>query len=308
MSDILERVGKLLNQADSVDGPEREAFLNMANGLMFKHRIDEATARRTIDGGTARTSGKPIKFDIPFVGSINDFYDIHISVVMSFAELTGVQLVLEAGGSSLAVFGYEDDCRYFQMLWTSAHLTFSTKLFPKWDGTQTAGDNIKAMAEAGFAWKRIWEMGRSAGALGAVPEPPADNGKMKRLYAKACKEQGVERAPLTQRNAAYRDSYAVGFKNTIRQRVQTMVWDQSKMMAERGSGAELVLKKDADAIALLIEETYPGGLTAGSGRSFRDRQQESRGMAMGAAAGRAVDMTNGGRGVGGQGNRAEIGR
>lgn len=308
MSDkMMDRIQALLNQANhpNTGDAERQAFMEMADQLQHKHKIDAIMLKMRAAGKEQPKLSEPIKEVIDWVERWDDFFDIHVGVVAALSNLTGVRMVME-GSSKLALFGYPDDIAYFRTLWLSSYLTFSSRLFPKWDSTMTDGENIKALAEAGEPWKKIWTMGRVAGHLEGVAEPPADNGKMKRMYAKACRDMGVEKMKLTQRNRAYRDSYAVGFRAVLVERCYGLRADRDARERAASSGVGLMLSREANAIEELIKRTYPDGL-GGSVSANRVRAHEAAGAALGAAAGRSVDLTGGGSTVGAGTPRGAVG-
>jgi hypothetical protein len=53
------------------------------------------------------------------------------------------------------VVGYEGDVRYFELLWTSAYLMFSTRIDPHWDDTLAPEENIHRLRRAGHTRKEI---------------------------------------------------------------------------------------------------------------------------------------------------------
>jgi len=306
---ILDRIQGLINQANHPGtGPaEREAFLMKANQLKHKHKIDSVMLkmREAAKGAAEPKASVPIMDRIAWIDSDDPFKDVHQTVISAYATLTGVRLVTEYGfyNSKMALFGYPDDVAYLRMLWTGSYLTFSTKLFPKWELSTDEGTNIKNLAEAGIKWKEIWQKGRAAGSLAGVAEPPKDNGKMKRLYARACRDAGVERANLTQSNAKYRESYAAGFRNEIVERMWRMKLAQERAEADAGAGVGLVLRREATAIDDLVAATYPGGLGTGSiGR--QSQVTDERAGRLGREAGASVDMTDGSNRVGGAERKA----
>ncbi len=291
---LLDKVQGLINKANGTDNEhERDAFLSHADLLMRKHKIDEAILRaRAGNAGARQQLNLPVHDKFEWVPRHDEFWNAHADVVGSLAVLCEVKLVFT--GESLSVFGMAPDVAYFRMLWTSAYLTFSARLFPKWSKTLTTGENIKMLAESGMKWVPMWQEARANGDLMDVACPPKDNGKMKRLYAKACKDVGEEKMKLTHAAQTYRDSYALAFSETISTRALRLRAQRDGLSV---GGAELVLKSDADAIENLLRETYPhltyGGRT---GRSLRGGV--GAGSSRGAAAGNSVDFSSGGVGGG----------
>ncbi len=304
--DMMDKVNLLINKAEGTDNAaEREAYLAKADALMFKYKIDEAmlAAKR---GDKAPIGASTVTHEeMEWINRYLDpFAEIHSAVVAGLQMLTGVRAV--QGYKTLDVFGYEPDIRYFKMLWTSVHLQFAAKLEPKWNTALTDGENIKNLIESGQKWVAVWQAGRERGALQDVKCPPADNGKMKRLYAKECKRVGQEKMKLTFNIKQYRESFAAAYRDTIINRCWTLYIERQRMEREAGDGVSLVLKKDADAIEELMNKVYPN-LSYETGDGDRMQVTNQAAGALGAAAGRNVDLAGTAAANAGHGARGEIG-
>ena len=316
MSDkLMDRIQKLLNQANDVglDTPEGKAFAAKAEQMMHQHKIDEIMLRiRSAGRLAAEKRGKePADEIMGWVTRGDEFRDYHERMVSWQAALAGVMLVYR-GYDELHVIGYPEDIQYFRMMWVSTHLTFSGKLFPEWSPEKDAGDNIRALAEAGYKWLYIWRAAQRAGFPltkkdgSLVPAPPEDNGWMKREMAKSYKRDGVEKPKLTHQVKDYRASYAAGFVETIRDRITNMIWERRTRENAAGDGVSLVLKKDADAIKDHFNRLYPPGST-----TMREDQPKLGGkhdaaVQRGRAAANSVDFSGGTRGMESQEERQAL--
>ncbi len=304
---LLDKINALLNQANGagVTDAEREAFLARADQMMMKYKIDEIMLAARASGKAPAAAGMPTHEEIPWVDRFDEFIDIHTAVIAYLGFLTGVSVVRK--WDTIHVFGYANDIRYFRQLWTAVYFTFSAKLNPQWSTALTTGENIKMLAESGMKWVPIWAAARRAGYLMDTAKPPADNGKMKRLYAKACKDAGMEKMKLTHATVAYRDSFAVGYRDVIFQRALRLKEQRDDMERAAGDGVSMVLRREATAVEDLLRSMYPD--LEASTASLNDRKAtNANAQAMGANAGRSVDLAGmGGVGGGTAGPRGALG-
>lgn len=298
---LLDKINALIAKANSTEFPEeRESFLAAADRLMMKYKIDEITLAARRSGKAPQSLAAPTHEEMDWVGPWDEFYDIHTAIMAYLSYLTGVQCVRKF--DKLHIFGYAADIRYFRELWTSVYLTFSAKLNPKWDRGLSDGENIKMLVESGQKWRNVWYEARAVGALADVACPPKDNGKMKRLYAKACKDSGVEKMKLTHRTAAYRDSFSVGYRDVIWERAVRLKEQRLQMEREASDGVSVVLRRQATAVEDLMNSLYPD-LEYGKLNENARKATHANAQAMGATAGRSVDLA-GTSGVGGSADAA----
>jgi hypothetical protein len=302
MSDkMMDTIQKLLNQAaGAATDAERDAFQTRADQLMFKYKIDQAMLRIRNSENTPAPRTEVTDEVIEWVDRTDEFRDIHTAVVVNLSRLTGVRLVLK-GWSQLHVIGYPQDIQYFRMLWVGTHLTFSGKLFPKWETGRTDGENIRAMAESGIKWLAIWQAARNAGQpmlrkergtgeMVPVPAPPNDGGWMKRKMADAYKATGEVKPKLTHGVRNYRDSFAVGFSAAFEQRVWGLIASRRQRENEAGSGVGVVLRTDATAVDDYFNRLYPPSSLSAAGPGRKLAAGYGAAAERGAAAGRSVDL------------------
>jgi hypothetical protein len=294
---MLDKVNALIAKANSTEFPaERDAFLAKADALMFQYKIDEITLANRRNGNKPQSLTVPTHEEMEWVMPLDEFIDIHTAVMTYLALLADVRVVRK--WNTIDVFGYSTDIRYFRQLWTATYLTFSSKLNPKWERSRTDGENIKLLIESGMKWVPVWLEARKAGALEDVPKPPADNGKMKRLYTAECKRQGVEKMKLTFKVDAYRDSFAIGYRDMIFQRVLDLRAQRLRMERQASDGVTVVLRRQATAVEDLMNATYPG-LVYDNGKESKREATNATAMGIGARAATSVDLA-GTEGVGGK--------
>ena len=110
------------------------------------------------------------------------------------------------------------DLRYFELLWTSAYLMFSTRIDPHWDDTLTEAENIHRMRRAGHTRKEIADRawGNSAG------DVAANRSKVQRIYVAQAKAAGEDPAAagLGFQAKDYRRAYADAFLNHLTRRLR----------------------------------------------------------------------------------------
>lgn len=114
------------------------------------------------------------------------------------------------------VVGYEGDVRYFELLWTSAYLMFSTRVDPHWDETIPVEENIHRMRRAGHTRKDI------AHRAGWDGNDPKIRQKVQRVYVAQAKLHGEDAAAagLGFQAKDYRSAYAQTFHSHLTLRLR----------------------------------------------------------------------------------------
>lgn len=328
---ILDRVSHLLERANHKDANpnERDACLKKADELMMRHQISQAM----LAGRTAgQRASEPIVASMVFVHDDDEFFPELTRVISVFARLCKVRPIVMMSRSEIRVVGFPDDIEYFRMLWTGAFMVFSNKLSPRWDNSQTLAWNIRAQKEAGVKWPVIWDLAKSNGWSGyrapgkvdvyapviglyssenfkagevahditnklpiSVGRCPKDGGYFKRLYEKQCELDGVPATNHTQRNAAYRASYAIGFLNEIQDRVLEMENIRGQYVAKTG-GAEVALRDHGQIVSEFFRNLFPNSESIST--PIRHGTEEA-GVAAGHLAGKNVDLLGGRNRMGG---------
>lgn len=262
---------------------------------------------------------------------------VRLIVSQGYARDENNRLIYDSDSSiveknSLKICGFPDDVEYFRMLWTGAFLVFSSKLSPRWDNSETLAWNIRQQKESGVKWGSIYDIAKANGWSGyrmpgkvnvntpvrgqpfatpsfsnedlsmpmlpiSVDRCPADKGYFKKLYELQCKLDGVEATNHTQRNAAYRESYAWGFLAEIQQRCIEMRRVRDQHVASSG-GAEIALRDGWQIVSDFFRNMFP---TQESLNTSGPRHgTETAGAAAGHLAGRNVDLLGGRNRMGGE--------
>lgn len=253
---ILAKVRKLLERADHPGTPEAEAesARTMAESLMLKYRLDEATA--VMKGDTSVT---PMWKEVDLVVSGSEFATFYHQLAGTIMRHVGAEGVTswkqdEEGRywTILRWVGYSSDLTYGEMLLTACMMEFGKRLEPRYDPAQSDRDNIYAMRSAGMERKRIAKI--VYGDWSTENEMKAKNRKVTKEFIAACEERGEDHTVLTGRGnnvKTYRESYARGFVQTMHQRL----WRMRTAQGETGSG--LVLADRSERVKEAFYQKYP---------------------------------------------------
>ncbi len=301
---VLDKVQGLLDLANGAGttDEERDLALTRANEMMVKHAIEQSVldAHRTARG--EKLDRNPETVVVPFIPVGQEFDTILYDCVAHLALLARVipvRLLSRDDETMLSLSGFPDDIEYFQMLWLSTYLQFSNKLFPKWDTAKDLDENVKFLKDAGFKWKEIWIIGNNALHPGSqllsprgkpIGCPPNDNHELIRAYRRQCELEGVQPENHTQRHAAYRESYALGFKVRLSQRIAEMRFAASQE-AGKTTGAEVALVDSSRRVVDLVDSLYPNMRQA---KDYKPRYgTEEKGSRAGHAAADETDLSGG---------------
>jgi len=302
---VLDKVQRLLDLANDAGTTEeeRDLALTRANEMMVKHAIEQSVldAHRTARGEKLDRSPETVVVSFIPVGQEFDLilFDC-VSYLGLLARVIPVRLLSHSGETSLSLSGFPDDIEYFQMLWLSTYLQFSNKLFPKWSTEKSLDENVKFLKDAGFKWKEIWFIGNNTlhpnGAQLLSPKgkpigcPPNDNHELIKAYRRQCELEGVQPENHTQRHGAYRESYALGFKVRLSQRIAELRL-YAEAETQKTTGAEVALVDSSRRVEDLVDSLYPNMKHA---RGYQPRYgTEEKGARAGHAAANETDLSGG---------------
>lgn len=302
---VLDKVQRLLDLANDSGATEeeRDLALTRANEMMVKHAIAQSVLDAHCTARGEKMSRDPETVVVPFIPVGQEFdlilYDC-VAYLGLLARVIPVRLLSHDDQSSLSLSGFPDDIEYFQMLWLSTYLQFSNKLFPKWDTEKSLDENVKFLKDAGFKWKEIWFISNNTlhpnGAQLLSPKgkpigcPPNDNHELIKAYRRQCELEGVQPENHTQRHGAYRESYALGFKVRLSQRIAEMRYAASQE-AGKTTGAEVALVDSSRRVVDLVASLYPNMKHA---KDYKPRYgTEEKGSRAGHAAANETDLSGG---------------
>lgn len=267
---ILERVRKLIEMSEAPIAPgateqerahtllEQTQARAMADALMFKYKVQEATAREAQPVGQ-RTP--PTKMDIELGHWNNDILEYFVLLSQSVAKhcdcLIRNHTKWTNTNSYSTVYGFESELAYFNVLYTTVRLHMVGILVPRVDPQLSLDENCYRLHNAGYNWLDIgalygWNKYKPAfkneSPVG-MQEPYRNNaseefmtkfqvgGLYKRAYYRACKVHGVKPQIISAGGtAAYRRSAAEGYVSMISQRLREMRSGRSSV------GSEIVLQ------------------------------------------------------------------
>lgn len=263
LDDILRQVQAMLARADHPNTPPHEADTarNMAEALMLKYRIDEATLAAA--GQMGSDTLRPIWRKFRVCGTASEFTTEYRVMAQNCLRHVDCEYVTRSGQAweadeSLAgtpegeefiyyieAVGYESDLRIAEVLYTSCMLAFQGKLEPKVDRSLSDQVNAYIMRSAGMEGWRIAEAiyGRTDKAL---------RPKVRAMFKAEAMARGEDPSVLLGKGNSvktFRESYALGFVDEVRKRLVQMRAAQ----ADADSGA-LVLADRATA----VREAYYG--------------------------------------------------
>lgn len=229
---ILVRVQKLLEKANAqgVTDEERELLLDKADELMIKHAIDDAMLQSTMTRDERR---KPIHEMFQATDAYSPHWEKFRTVLYYIADLHRVRCAIHSNGNATLV-GYYEDVEYVKMKWLNIYLHFSRTIDPKWDNSLTLEHNVYNLKVAGRQWQWIQKVARENHVERSFHW-------FKPAYQRHCKLIGEEPRPHTQRNWAYRESFAESFVNRICARMEEMKESRDKQTSDAGA---LVAVKD----------------------------------------------------------------
>lgn len=258
---ILEQVAHLIAKIEHPNTPEdeRDMCRERADRLMFRYAIDEATLAAA-KGANVRT--KPSSSRV----TVASLYDEHRQdlkrILEALASANRCRVFTEIDTERMEhgvmrnyvghIVGFDADVRFVEMMYTSIHLTFASRINPKWDNSRTEGENIRALKEAGMKWEEIAKAGHFKW---------PDGGLIKRMYLRQCEADGVERV-VTQRHSAYRASFAKAFFSHLRTRLWQMEKSRDEQVreyeSETGStGTALALSDRRAEVDAVFYEMFP---------------------------------------------------
>lgn len=241
---FLTRIQKLLDKANAngTTEQERQLLLDKADELMLKHAIDAAMLDATLTRSERRA---PVKERFHAADPNAPHFVKFRTLMRLITRLHRVRVAFYSNGD-VALVGFRDDVEYVQMKWLNAYLHFSSTINPRWDASLPMEQNVYNFKIAGYKWQEIHELAVEFSGCTTTWW------NMKGQYRKWCKKIGEEPTQHTQRNFAYRESFATAFVNRLAARIEQLVEDRNKMETEAGA---LIAVKD---LTIEVDEMFYG--------------------------------------------------
>lgn len=216
--DYASKIRALLAKADSEDelGNEGAAAQFRAKALewMDRYRIAEEDAL-AVDPATVEPILRLIDLTPPS-SELTGWLPLIAESIARHCEVRLFTTRVQWTTYRWHVVGYEGDVRYFELLWTSAYLMFSTRIDPHWDDTISPEENIHRMRRAGHTRREIAQRAFGDGNL------PANRSKVQRIYVAQAKKHGENpsAAGLGFQAKDYRSAYAQAFHSHLVSRLR----------------------------------------------------------------------------------------
>jgi len=234
---MLRKVRALLAQADdeAATPQEAEAYRTKAEALMFKYKIDLATAPE--EERRQAHNFKPEWRTVDLCKRGNAWIHYYNGIAMAIVRHVDARAVAthNAENYTVRIVGFPIDLDYFEMLLTSAVLAFGKKMEPKVDPKLPEHTNAFNLRMGGMERHRIADAlwGRlegqtkvwKNGGWQATNEVKARGRRVTALIKKGAEEAGENpKAILGQGNniKTFRESYASGFYFTLTSRLRDM--------------------------------------------------------------------------------------
>lgn len=218
---VMERISKLINQADhpNTSKVEADAFRAKAESLMRQYRIEEEQLVAQDETGIT-----PVLKEFEVIDSMdNEFLQEYIDLFWSVAQHCGIRVHFSyrkldgtfTGGCWVHVVGYSSDIRFTEFIYSAARLVFAANLEPSFDPSLSDAENIYRMRKAGLTRNQVaqkmWGKHTHSNAI-----------KVSNVYKQECERRG-EQPALAKDNRTnaktYRQVYAREFVSELRYRL-----------------------------------------------------------------------------------------
>lgn len=296
---VLELVRNLIARAEHVNTPAPEAELcyKQANKLMTKHAIDEAMLEATM---SVADRHRPDKIEIPVgYASAGEFFSKMRSLLYQIAETNRCKAVpAERDYSIVEIYGFAEDTRWTEMLFTTMLMDFLGKVNPKWDRSLPIEQNIYNFKVAGYKWAKIDEISMQNGnesmqrmkmekrwtgynietGIASYEEALAGTGfynKMHSIYTKYAKSIGDDQLVKTTSFDQYREQFTLAFTERMTIRLMEMRGENEEEV--KAAGAELALIDRSHLIDEAIWDNHPDmhpDEVARQNALWREKQQQ----------------------------------
>jgi hypothetical protein len=262
---ILSRVQKLLDKANAegTTEQERQLLLDKADELMIKHAIDDAMLMATMKKEDRR---KPVSERFHAADVNAPHWEKFRTVLLMIANLHRVRSAFHYDGD-VTLVGYFEDVEYVKMKWLNVYLHFSRTINPEWDNRLSPEQNAYNYHRSGTPWTVVEDIAKAKGCNWNIKQLRAG-------YRRYCESIGEEPRRMTQRNFAYKESFADAFRTRICARIAELIEERDKMTSEAGA---LVAVRDLGIdIDALFYELFPNLDPAAQAAARAAREEQKR--------------------------------
>ena len=273
MSENIQRkIARLLERAahPGTEEHERSACMAKADRLMAEYKVERSTISwehedKTREPVHVERDAKIFSEDSLIIQSKKDVVEYQIQgtvtamrgLLYRFAGCR-VRENWANGHAVYHVFGYEEDIYYADFLWNMTFSEILHNLYPVWETTNSVGQNIYNLKNAGLSWSqvRVKAMSRNAEWKGVLIDEANAGTKLRsayRAFAKSIGESGE--MPKLRDPHHWRNSYVRGFSSRLSQRCAALKQDRQEFFD--GQANLPALQKDSARVDDLFEEFFP---------------------------------------------------
>lgn len=255
----MRRIQGLLRQAEDpgITDAERTAFMERADQLMAKHRLDRAilfanmTQNQKVQGREVVVTTVPAMEFSEFLGAL-------MRIRKAVYKHCGCALEDKWYGEAKVV-GYQEDIDYASMMFTTVQMEFVRRVFPTWNSALGFDENVHTIKSSGYSWSQVREMGLAHNARDfSGPLTAANAGsKLRVAFKRHAKKIGEVVLPGKQQPMnpqRWRRNFADSFASTIRFRLAEM--DRANKEAA-GQEGEIALRSEFDNVMDRFWEEFP---------------------------------------------------
>jgi hypothetical protein len=272
----MRRIQGLLRQAEdaSITDEERQAFMEKADQLMAKHRLDRAILFASMTK-TQKVQGREVVVDTIKAVEFTEFQGSLMRIRNAVYKHSGCALEGSWYGD-VKVVGYQEDIDYANMMFTSVHMEFIRRIFPAWNSALGFDENVYNLKSAGYSWSQVREFGLAKNARDrSGPLTAANAGSKLRVAFKRHADKigevvlpGKQQPMNPQR---WRRNFADSFASTIASRLYVMDRSNKEVAGKEG---EIALRSDHDNVMERFWEEFPDKHPDVQRRRFEESDRE----------------------------------
>lgn len=244
LDDLIRKVQGLLAKAESTNFPEEaESCRQLAERLMWKHRIDAATFRES-----GASPADPVWREFPVCSAFSEYVSTYWSVCSAIISHFDCRGVARMGGAERLseIVGWEAETRMVETTYTEFRLAFQAKLEPKVDRSLSDQINAYNLRSAGLEGRRIAQMlyGENTKAL---------RSKVRNMFKREAELRGEDPKALLGEGPVkgFRRSFAQGFEMEVWSRLASM------RRARGDASVGLVLASSKERVDEAFYQKYP---------------------------------------------------
>jgi hypothetical protein len=256
---IMDRVRALLAIAEhpNTGAHEADTALTQANRLIQKHALDEAILRASQSTAERRAV---VDRSILLAAGDSEFLPVLRTIAWGIAEYNRCKAVIletvYGVPKEVRVFGMDEDVRWVEMLYTTVHFQFLSRINPKWDPSLGFDQNVYNFKVAGFKWATIDDVAVRNGEPTAKKDDGSISSKLISAYRRHMKKIGDTNPISTQNGAAFREQFGRAFMLRFLDRIAAWA-AESDSDRDSTPGAAVALVSLAEEVNDAFFAAYP---------------------------------------------------